>query len=135
MSMSMDMAAPKRGGGIAGALGGMLGGGGGPEEGALAAQSLPEPEHAAAPEQLAYGDLRMPGPKDSRRGSLVGIRRFQPRESERGVDAERVDEVAAQELDAADRKRCATGALRTVAGGESTFRDGEPVEAAISGRF
>ena len=30
-----------------------------------------EPEHEAAPEQLAYGDLRMPGPKDSRRGSLI----------------------------------------------------------------
>ena len=31
----------------------------------------PEPEHEAAPEQLAYGDLRMPDPKDSRRGSLI----------------------------------------------------------------
>ena len=60
--------AAKRGGGIGGALGGLMGGGGGGE----AAQDLPaEPEHAAAPEQLAYGDLRMPGPKDSRRGALI----------------------------------------------------------------
>jgi len=53
-------------------------GGGGPSDGAaFAAPDLlqPEPEHAAAPEQLAYGDLRMPGPQDSRRGALVVAQR------------------------------------------------------------
>jgi len=79
-SMPMEMAAmPKRGGGIASAIGGLLGGGGGgaPEGGAFAAQDIPqaEPEHAAAPEQLAYGNLRMPGPKDSRRGTLIVAQR------------------------------------------------------------
>jgi len=80
MSASMvmpDAASPKRSGGLAGAIGGLLGGGGGPEGGAFAAHDIPppEPEHAAAPEQLAYGDLRMPGPKDSRRGALVVAQR------------------------------------------------------------
>ncbi|MBK9756863.1 MAG: mucoidy inhibitor MuiA family protein [Nannocystis sp.] len=55
-----------RGGGFGGLPEG--GGGGGP----AGFQALaPEPEHEAAPEQLAYGDLRMPDPKDSRRGSLI----------------------------------------------------------------
>jgi uncharacterized protein (TIGR02231 family) len=81
MSASMPMAeaaAPKRGGGIVGAIGGMLGGGGGgPEGGAFVSHDIPppEPEHAAAPEQLAYGNLRMPGPKDSRRGALIVAQR------------------------------------------------------------
>jgi hypothetical protein len=67
---------PRRAGGfgtaIAGAIGGLVGGGegGGGAPHGLAAPA-PEPEHEAAPEQLAYGDLRMPGPKDSRRGALV----------------------------------------------------------------
>ncbi len=67
----------------AGALGGMAssfsvsppkGFGHGAEGGGGAAVfqvAPPEPEHEAAPEQLAYGDLRMPDPKDSRRGSLI----------------------------------------------------------------
>jgi len=55
--------APKGGGAFAGE-----GGGGGAPAFQAAA---PEPEHEAAPEQLAYGDLRMPDPKDSRRGSLI----------------------------------------------------------------
>jgi hypothetical protein len=66
----------RRGGAsIGGMIGGPAGGGGG--EGAAmqfgAAPQAPmfEPEHEAAPDQLAYGDLRMPGPKDSRRGSLI----------------------------------------------------------------
>ena len=32
---------------------------------------LQEAEHEVAPDQLAYGDLRMPGPEDGRRGSLI----------------------------------------------------------------
>jgi len=84
MAASMDasvMPMPKRGGGIAGAIGGLLGGSGGgggaPEGSAFAPQDnlQPEPEHAAAPEQLAYGNLRMPGPTDSRRGSLIVAQR------------------------------------------------------------
>jgi hypothetical protein len=75
MAASTPLAA-KRGGGVAsalgGAIGGLMGGGGGGEAG----QELPpEPEHAAAPEQLAYGDLRMPGPRDSRRGALIVAQR------------------------------------------------------------
>lgn len=77
---SMAMAEMKRGNSaISGAIGGMpgSGGGGGPEGNAFAAQDLshPEPEHSAAPEQLAYGNLRMPGPKDSRRGGLIVAQR------------------------------------------------------------
>ena len=76
--MASEMAAPKRGSSILGSIGGMIGGGGSEGGGsASAAQDIPhaEPEHAAAPEQLAYGDLRMPGPKDSRRGALIVAQR------------------------------------------------------------
>ncbi|HEY0137685.1 MAG TPA: DUF4139 domain-containing protein, partial [Nannocystis sp.] len=53
-----------------------FGGGGGFEGSAASAASssgmmFQEAEHEVAPEQLAYGDLRMPGPLDSRRGSLI----------------------------------------------------------------
>lgn len=72
MPMSMTAAAPKGGGGGPGAaaIGGAFGsGGGGGSEGGL--MMLQEAEHEVAPEQLAYGDLRMPGPLDSRRGTLI----------------------------------------------------------------
>lgn len=73
-----EMAAAKRGSSLgsalAGAIGGLLGGEGGGGGGPPA--DIPaEPEHAAAPEQLAYGDLRMPGPRDGRRGALVVTQR------------------------------------------------------------
>lgn len=61
-------------GGLAGAVGTLFGGGG---EGAamapqgFAAGEIAEPEHEAAPEQLAYGDLRMPGAAAVRRGLLT----------------------------------------------------------------
>ncbi|MDC0670931.1 DUF4139 domain-containing protein [Nannocystis radixulma] len=59
------------GGALAGAVGSLFasqeGGGGGPG----LARLEPEPEHEAAPEQLAYGDLRMPGPESGRRGTLT----------------------------------------------------------------
>ncbi|SFD82659.1 conserved hypothetical protein, partial [Nannocystis exedens] len=58
------------GGALAGLFGGSEGGGGGAPRGGLA-RLEPEPEHEAAPEQLAYGDLRMPGPEASRRGVLT----------------------------------------------------------------
>ncbi|MDC0717175.1 DUF4139 domain-containing protein [Nannocystis bainbridge] len=59
------------GGALADAVGGFFGGaeGGGPQGGL--ARPGPEPEHEAAPEQLAYGDLRMPGPEAGRRGVLT----------------------------------------------------------------
>lgn len=90
MPMQMQQAAfmsemPRaKGGGLVGAafgaaaqaIGGLVsggmdegGGGGGPL--GYAGAPAPEPDVEAAPEQLAYGDLRMPGPKDSRRGALV----------------------------------------------------------------
>jgi len=61
------------GGAVAGAVGGLFGGaeGGGGGPGHALARAEPEPEHEAAPEQLAYGDLRMPGPEASRRGTLT----------------------------------------------------------------
>ena len=70
-------------GAAVGAIGGLLtsdddegglgsGGGGGSQHGAAAPQ-----EHEAAPDQLAYGNLRMPGPKDSRRGSLIVSQRHE----------------------------------------------------------
>jgi hypothetical protein len=77
-----------RGGGLGsafgaavGAIGGLLvsdddeggGGGGGPQHGGPAGPQ----EHEAAPDQLAYGNLRMPGPKDSRRGALVIAQRHE----------------------------------------------------------
>lgn len=71
----MAPAAAKRGSSLgsalAGAIGGLMGGGEGGGGGAPPADTSIEPEHAAAPEQLAYGDLRMPGPRDARRGTLV----------------------------------------------------------------
>lgn len=64
------------GGALAGAVGSLFagpeGGGGG---GAHGFAALEEPEHEAAPDQLAYGDLRMPGPGASRRGSLTVTQR------------------------------------------------------------
>lgn len=54
-----------------GGFGNMAEGAGGGGAFAAQQQSLAEPEHEAAPEQLAYGDLRMPDPKDSRRGTLI----------------------------------------------------------------
>ena len=71
------LAAKSRGGAPGG---GLTGFGGAAADGAVGAAQpagawpvgpTPEPEHEAAPEQLAYGDLRMPGPQDGRRGSLV----------------------------------------------------------------
>ncbi|MBZ5714589.1 DUF4139 domain-containing protein [Nannocystis pusilla] len=73
--------AKRKGGGFGGALadaGGALAGavsslfaapegGGGPG----LARAEPELEHEVAPEQLAYGDLRMPGPESGRRGTLT----------------------------------------------------------------
>ncbi|HEY8377068.1 MAG TPA: DUF4139 domain-containing protein, partial [Nannocystis sp.] len=81
MAMSaaaMPPPAPARkSGGIGGALVGAVGslfagaeGGGGPPQGHVRAPE-PEAEHEAAPEQLAYGDLRMPGPDAAGRGALV----------------------------------------------------------------
>ncbi len=79
-SMMMPEMAKRAGSAVSGLLGGMpgSGGGGGPEGAAFGAAhdvAQPEPEHAAAPEQLAYGNLRMPGPKDSRRGTLIVAQR------------------------------------------------------------
>ena len=67
-------------GAAASAIGGLLsqdegggpGGGGGYHGSGAPPQDL---EHEAAPDQLAYGNLRMPGPKDSRRGSLFVAQR------------------------------------------------------------
>ena len=75
----MAPASQKRGGlgsTLAGAIGGLLGGEGGGGAGTVLADIPAEPpEHAAAPDQLAYGDLRMPGAQDSRRGALVVAQR------------------------------------------------------------
>lgn len=80
MMAAASVEMPKRkGGGIGGALGGAVAGFfGGAEEAASSDGAggpgqapAPEPEHEAAPEQLAYGDLRMPGPKAQRRGTLT----------------------------------------------------------------
>ena len=66
-------------GAAASAIGGLLsadeGGGPGGGGGHGGAPQQEHAEHEAAPEQLAYGNLRMPGPKDSRRGSLVVAQR------------------------------------------------------------
>lgn len=81
--MSETAAAPKRGGGLgsafgaaASAIGGLFadegGGGGGMAHGSAGPDVT---EHEAAPEQLAYGNLRMPGVKDGRRGALVVAQR------------------------------------------------------------
>ncbi|MCY1066057.1 mucoidy inhibitor MuiA family protein [Nannocystis sp. RBIL2] len=75
---AMTFAAERKSSGFGGALagavgslfGGPEGGGGGAPRGGLAHPEA-EPEHEAAPEQLAYGDLRMPGPEASRRGVLT----------------------------------------------------------------
>ncbi len=66
--MPAKAGAPMRG--WAASLGGAGGGG---MDGAAFGQAapMPEPEHEAAPEQLAYGDLRMPDPRDPRRGTLI----------------------------------------------------------------
>jgi hypothetical protein len=71
--------APRRKGGLGAVLADAVGGlfadeGGGPPTG-YASPRDQEPEHEAAPEQLAYGDLRMPGPADSRRGALTLLHR------------------------------------------------------------
>ena len=69
----MSKVAPKGRGGVGSAPGASFGagGGGGMPEGSLGSLMLQEAEHEVAPEQLAYGDLRMPGPQDGRRGSLI----------------------------------------------------------------
>ncbi len=75
--VAMSIPAPKGRGGVGSALGAAFGsaGGGGMPEGSSGSSGslamLQEPEHEVAPEQLAYGDLRMPGPQDGRRGSLI----------------------------------------------------------------
>ena len=65
------------GGALAGAVGSLFGagegGGGGPQGGV--GGLLEEPEHEAAPEQLAYGDLRMPAAGAARRGLLTVAQR------------------------------------------------------------
>lgn len=81
MRISAEMS-KRKGGGLGGALaeaGGALAGffsgadgaGGGGPQGQGGARVEVEPEHEAAPEQLAYGDLRMPGPEARRRGTLT----------------------------------------------------------------
>jgi len=67
----MSKAAPKGGGGVGSALFGAAGGGGMSEGSSGSLAMLQEAEHEVAPEQLAYGDLRMPSPQDGRRGSLI----------------------------------------------------------------
>lgn len=77
MSRMMSAGPP----GMPPAAGGFVGsfgrGGGGDEGGGSPPHelALPEEAHELAPEQLAYGDLRMPGPDDGRRGKLVVARR------------------------------------------------------------
>lgn len=64
------------GGALAGAVGGLFGGeGGGGPQGFARGEPLAEPDLEASPEQLAYGDLRMPGPSASRRGHLTVTQR------------------------------------------------------------
>lgn len=85
--MDMEAAAPKRGGLVgsafgaaASAIGGLVSGfadeGGGGGGGPLGYAGAPtQEEHEAAPDQLAYGNLRMPGARDSRRGTLFVAQR------------------------------------------------------------
>lgn len=64
------------GGALAGAVGSLFGGAeGGGGGGAHGFADAEEQEHEAAPEQLAYGDLRMPGPGAGRRGTLTVTQR------------------------------------------------------------